>query len=83
MFLAKADGSNPKPLLAHSAHDYNASFSDKGNGIVFTSERNGSADIYRVHPDGTSLETFVNHPAFVDQGGFISRWEIISLRIES
>src|SRR5262245_48999104 len=53
LFLADADGKNAKPLVPHAENDYNASFSFDGNWIVFTSHRNGSADIWRVHPDGT------------------------------
>ena len=53
IFVADADGSNSRPLLSHLDQDYNASFSRDGKWIVFTSERNGSADIYRVHPDGS------------------------------
>jgi TolB protein len=68
LFLAEADGSNPRPVLPHPELDYNASFSAKGNWIVFTSERNGSPDIFRVHPDGSGLETLIMHPAFDDQG---------------
>ena len=67
LFIADADGSNPKPLLPHPAHDYNASFSADGKWIVFTSERNGSADLYRVHPDASGLEQLTNDPAFDDQ----------------
>src|SRR6478609_10032397 len=55
IFIADADGSNAKPLLPNPANDYNASFSHDGKWVVFTSERNGSADIYRVHPDGSGL----------------------------
>lgn len=68
IFVADADGNNPKPLLAHSDLDYNASFSLDGKWIVFTSERAGSADIYRVHPDGSRLQKLIAHPAFDDQG---------------
>src|SRR5215472_17099478 len=46
IFVADADGRNPKPLLAHPDLDYNASFSRDGQWVVFTSERQGSADIY-------------------------------------
>lgn len=67
LFIADADGSNPRPLLPHPAHDYNASFSADGKWIVFTSERNGSADLYRVHPDASGLEQLTNDPAFDDQ----------------
>src|SRR5690349_24901072 len=48
IFIADADGNNAKPLLPHPESDYNASFSPDGKWIFFTSERNGSADIYRV-----------------------------------
>ena len=53
IFVADADGSNAKPLLANPALDYDASFSPDGKWIIFTSEQNGSADIYRAHLDGS------------------------------
>src|SRR5689334_16559251 len=52
IFIADGDGLHARPWLSSPANDYNASFSPDGNWIVFTSERNGSADIYRAHPDG-------------------------------
>src|SRR5258708_37082526 len=67
IFIADSNGSNARPLLAHPGLDYNASFSHDGNWILFTSERNGSADIYRVHPDGSGLEQLTNDPSFDDQ----------------
>ena len=67
VFIADADGRNPKPFLASPAQDFNASFSRDGKWIVFTSERNGSADIYRAHPDGTGLERLTDDPSFDDQ----------------
>src|SRR5262245_3102041 len=48
LFVANADGSGIRPLLSDPANDYNASFSADGRWIVFTSERNGSADLYRA-----------------------------------
>ena len=53
IFIADANGDHARPLLPNPANDYNASFSHDGKWVVFTSERNGSADIYRVHPDGS------------------------------
>jgi TolB protein len=47
--------------------DYNASFSHDGRWVLFTSEREGSADIYRVRPDGAGLERLTDDPAFDDQ----------------
>jgi len=68
LFIAKADGSNERPLLPNSGLDYNASFSADGKWIIFTSERGGSADIYRVHADGSGLERLTDDPAYDDQG---------------
>lgn len=67
LFVANADGTDPRPLLAHPALDYNASFSADGRWIVFTSERDGSPDIYRVRPDGSELQQLTDDPAFDDQ----------------
>jgi Tol biopolymer transport system component len=68
LFIAKMDGSDERPLLPNSGLDYNASFSADGKWIIFTSERAGSADIYRVHPDGSGLERLTDDPAYDDQG---------------
>ena len=68
IFIAAADGRNPRPLVPDPALDYDASFSGDGRWIVFTSHRSGSADIYRVHPDGSQLERLTDDPAFDDQG---------------
>jgi len=70
IFIADADGAHARPLLPNPAKDYNASFSHDGKWIVFTSERNGSANIYRVHPDGSGLEQLTNDSSFDDQGVF-------------
>ena len=56
LFVADADGTNPKALVPHADNDSNASFSADGQWVVFTSHRRGSADLYRVRPDGTGLE---------------------------
>jgi Tol biopolymer transport system component len=68
LFLADGNGEHAKPLTGESRVDYNASFSRDGAWIVFTSERTGSADLWRVHPDGRGLERLTNDPAFDDQG---------------
>src|SRR6476660_8912681 len=70
IFIADADGTHARPLLPNPANDYNASFSNDGKWIVFTSERNGSADIYRVHPDGSGLEQLTDDHSFDDQAVF-------------
>ncbi len=67
LYIADADGANPRKLVAGSERDYNASFSVDDEWVVFTSERHGSADIFRVRADGTGLERLTDHPAFDDQ----------------
>ncbi|MEJ7640073.1 MAG: hypothetical protein WKF75_19435, partial [Singulisphaera sp.] len=68
LFVAAADGKNPKALVPHADNDSNASFSADGRWIVFTSHRGGSGDIYRVRSDGTGLERLTDDPGFDDQG---------------
>jgi Tol biopolymer transport system component len=67
LFIANADSSDERPLLPNSGFDYNASFSSDWKRIVFTSGRDGSADICRVHSDGSGLERLTDDPAYDDQ----------------
>src|SRR6185437_9007133 len=68
LFIANADGRSERALLPANSLDYTPSFSVDGKWIVFTSERGGSAEIYRVHADGSGLERLTDDPAFNDQG---------------
>src|SRR3954453_20356697 len=68
LFVANADGTDERKLVSGSGMDYSPSFSHDGKWIVYTSERNGSADIYRVHVDGSGLERLTDNSAFDDQG---------------
>ena len=55
LFLANVDGTNERRLVTPADIDYDAAWAPDGASIVFTSERNGSADLYRVKPDGTGF----------------------------
>lgn len=72
LYISNADGSDLIPLMANQtkAFDYHANWSPDGNWIVFTSERrgDGQSDIYRIKPDGSSLETLVSTDVFEDAG---------------
>lgn len=68
LFVANADGSNERPLLASPGFDYSPSYSADGTWIVLTRETNGQADVFRVHPDGSGMEQLTDDPAFDDQG---------------
>src|SRR6266545_4060103 len=50
LFIANADGSDEHPLPGTTDVDYDAAWSPDGGWIAFTSERNGSADLYRMKP---------------------------------
>ncbi len=67
LYIADAGGENARKLVAGLALDYNASFSFDGEWVVFTSERYGSADIFRVRANGMDLERLTDDPAFDDQ----------------
>src|SRR5579884_938431 len=67
LFVANADGSHERALLPADGLDYDPSFSADGKWIVFTSERGGSADVFRVHPDGSGVEGLTDDPAYDDQ----------------
>jgi TolB protein len=45
LFIASADGTGERPLLAAPGMDYDAVWSPDGASIVFTSDREGSADL--------------------------------------
>jgi Tol biopolymer transport system component len=70
IFISNADASAERPLTEPGSMDYNPSWSQKGDWIVFTSERGGSADLYRIHPDGTGIERLTDAPAYDDQSAF-------------
>jgi Tol biopolymer transport system component len=68
VFIADADGKNEHALVPTHELAYSPSFSGDGQWIVYTAEREGQADIYRIHPDGTGLQQLTDDPAFDDQG---------------
>src|SRR5260370_27575620 len=70
LFVAASDGSNERPLLASADLDYDPAWSPDGSSIVFTSERNGSADLFRVNPDGSRLERSTDNPAYDHPAAF-------------
>src|SRR3569832_1288281 len=69
LFVSNADGTGEQKLTEGNL-DYNPVWSPDGQWIAFTSERDGSADLYRMHPDGSALERLTNDPAHDDQAAF-------------
>ena len=70
LFIAAADGSQEQPLLAVEETNYDPAWSPDGAWIVFTSDRAGSADLFRVRPNGADLERLTENPAYDDQAAF-------------
>jgi Tol biopolymer transport system component len=67
LFVADGAGKNER-ALPHRESEYSPSLTPDGKWIVFTSERAGQSDLYRIHPDGSGLEQLTDDPAFDDQG---------------
>ncbi len=55
LYVANADGSGAKPFLPATGYDAEATTSPNGKWIIFTSERGGDVDIWRVDLDGKHL----------------------------
>ncbi len=70
LYVAARDGSGERLLLSSPDADYDPVWSPDGASIVFTSDREGSADLFRVTPDGTGLERITDDPAYDDQAAF-------------
>ena len=70
LYIANADGTGERKLLADSFLEYHASFSADGKWIAFTSERNGlgQSDVYRCRADGTEIQRLTDSPHVDDQG---------------
>lgn len=68
VFIADGQGHAARPLVPGPELDYNPSFSRDGRWVIFTSTRSGSADLFRIRPDGGSLERLTTDAAFDDQG---------------
>ena len=70
LFIANSDGSGEHLLMTTPDLDYDPVWSRAGDWIAFTSERGGSADLYRVRPDGRDLERLTDSSAYDDQAAF-------------
>src|SRR5260370_22310671 len=70
LFISASDGSDEHPLLAAPHDDYDAVRAPDGQSIVFTSDRNGSGDLFRVNADGSGLTQLTSDAAYDDQAAF-------------
>ncbi len=68
--MANGDGTEERALLPLTGLDYSPSLSADEQWLVFTSERNGSADLFRMRVDGSGLQQLTHDPAYDDQAMF-------------
>lgn len=71
IYVAAADGADPKPLIAGKGYDAEATVSPKGDRIVFTSTRSGDPEIYSAKIDGTGVKRLTKAKGY-DGGPFFS-----------
>ncbi|MGB0544106.1 MAG: TolB family protein [Longimicrobiales bacterium] len=71
VFVANADGTNPRQLTTEDGYDAEATFSPQGDRIIFTSDRNGDLDLYSMNPDGSDVVQLTDRLGY-DGGAFYS-----------
>ncbi len=71
IFRAAPDGSNLVRLTNAEGYDAEGSYSPDGTQIVFTSFRDGDADIYVMDADGSNVRQITDAPGY-DGGPFFS-----------
>lgn len=71
IWVSNADGSELTQLTAIEGYDAEATFSPKGDRIVFTSMRDGDLDLYSMNPDGTDVARLTDRLGY-DGGAFYS-----------
>jgi TolB protein len=72
IFTAKMDGSDVKQFTTTPSYDAEATISEDGKKIVFTSLRNGDLDIYSMDANGKHVKQ-LTHELGYDGGPFFSK----------
>ncbi len=71
IYVANVDGSDLQVLTDADGYDAEATFSPRGDRIVFTSDRDGDLDLYTMLPDGSDVRRLTNKIGY-DGGAFYS-----------
>lgn len=72
IYVANADGSDPKVLIGGEGYDAEATVSPKGDKIVFTSTRTGDPEIFIADIDGSNIKQLTDAKGY-DGGPFFSQ----------
>lgn len=62
IYVAAADGANPRRLTASRGLDIRPAWSPDGRHLAFSSMRDGNYEIYVMAADGSDLRRITNHP---------------------
>ncbi|MEP5937078.1 MAG: PDZ domain-containing protein [Erythrobacter sp.] len=62
IWIAEADGSNPRRLTSHAADESNPIFSPDGTKIAFTADYDGNDDVFVVDVTGGQPQRLTWHP---------------------
>lgn len=71
IYVANADGSDPKVLAASDGYDAEATISPDGKQVVFTSSRDGDLELYVMNADGSNVRRLTFDKGY-DGGAFFS-----------
>ncbi len=72
IYKANADGSNLRNLTPNTkGYDAEATVCAKDGAILFTSDRTGDLELWRMDPDGKNLKQLTDQPGY-DGGAFFS-----------
>ena len=71
MFVVDTASGELRQLTNEFGYDAEATFSPRGDRIVFTSMRDGDLELYSMAPDGSDVQRLTNSPGY-DGGAFFS-----------
>ncbi|MDX1631985.1 MAG: M28 family peptidase, partial [Thermoanaerobaculia bacterium] len=71
ILMQGASGEEPVRLTENRAYDAEATVCPVDGSIVFTSDRDGDLELYRMNPDGTDVQRLTEAPGY-DGGAFFS-----------
>ncbi len=73
IYVANADGTNPKNITKSPGYDAEATVSPTGDRMIFTSMRDGDLELYSMSIGGEDVKRLTNRPGY-DGGAFFS-WD--------